>query len=54
MNDTGRTEPSFEARKLANMWRQLYVALLYEGFSEQQSMRLLECMIESNTEGYEE
>lgn len=41
MVDSGGVEPSAEIRAAAHQLREMYVSLLMEGFTEEQSLRIV-------------
>ena len=45
MNDKPKMEPAADLRQSANMMRQVYIALVDEGFSEQQALVILGQML---------
>lgn len=36
-----RTEPSADMRRLAHLWREMYVALVNEGFTAAEAMQII-------------
>lgn len=47
----GPVEPSAELRVLASVLRQAYVALVAEGFTEQQALAIVGQLLAANTGG---
>lgn len=41
MVDSGGVEPSADIRKAAHQLREMYIALLLEGFTEPQALRII-------------
>lgn len=48
MTDFGKEEPSADMREFARMVREMYVALIKEGFSVIEAMGILATVITSN------
>lgn len=51
MVDSGGVEPSAEMRSAAHGLREMYIALLLEGFSETQAIQIIGYSISGNTNG---
>lgn len=48
MNEPVKREPAAQFRQAAAVWRQMYLALVDEGFSDQQSLVILGQVVAAN------
>lgn len=53
MVDSGGIEPSADIRKAAHQLREMYIALLLEGFTEAQALRMIGYAMSGGSNGGE-